>query len=44
MKLTTRMGGIHIFFHNFLFFRYCYAKIQFIVSFEYPSHSLLEGL
>ena len=37
MKLKTRMGGINVFGHKFLFFRYYQLKIQFLVSFEYPS-------
>ena len=44
MKLTTIMGGIHVLSRDFLFVRYYHVRIQFIVSFEYPSHSLQQYL
>ena len=40
MKLATIMEGINAFCHKFLFFRIYHFKIQFIVSFKNPSHSL----
>ena len=35
---------MYLFCHKFLFFRYYHVKIQFIVSFEYHSHSLQQSI